>query len=384
MNIDEDDSIGYVRKTHLRRSALPYQIPLPIPYPQLSEQELLNRIQAARTALGKSLVILAHHYQRPEIVPLGDAIGDSLKLCQFAAQQTQAKYVVFCGVHFMAESADILKTGNQTVILPDLEAGCDMADMANLAAVEQAWEHLTAIIDDSELMPVTYVNCTAELKAFVGKKGGIVCTSGNAQKIIAWAFEQKKRIIFFPDQHLGRNTCHKMGIPLKQMRLWDPQLPGGGLSEHDIKNSTVFLWKGYCPVHLQFTAAQVDALRQRSPQARIIVHPECDFSVVEKAEYVGSTEYIVKMVSESPAGTHWGIGTEANLVARIAKENPSKVIESINRFTCLCGTMNRIDLPHLAWALDNIVAGTPQNIIAVPEPTREHAWQALHRMLKMS
>ncbi len=361
-----------------------YQPPLPSPYPNLSETELLARIHAARKSLGEEVVILTHHYQRPEVVPLGDAIGDSLKLAQFAASQTRAKYIVFCGVHFMAESADILKTGNQVVILPDLGAGCDMADMADVDMVSKAWDDIVPVVGEENIIPVTYVNCTAALKAFVGLKGGIVCTSTNAQKIITWAFQQRKRIIFFPDQHLGRNTCYKMGIPLPEMRIWDPALVQGGLSKEDIVSTRVFLWKGHCPVHLQFTSQQVDALRVKYPNIQIIVHPECDISVVEKSDFSGSTEYIVKMVSDSPAGTHWGVATEANLVARLAKENPDKTVESVNRFKCLCSTMNRIDLKHLSWTLDNIVAGTPQNIISVSEPTRSFAKQALLRMLQMS
>ncbi len=363
---------------------MPYQMPLPSIYSELSENSLLERIHDARKTLGKDLVILAHHYQRPEIVPLGDAVGDSLKLSQFAAQQNTAKYIAFCGVHFMAESADILKQGNQIVVLPDLEAGCDMADMASLQGVTQAWNQITSLVSEKELIPVTYINCTAALKSFVGQKGGIVCTSSNAEKIISWAFQQKKRIIFFPDQHLGRNTCYKMGIPLSQMRVWDPSLPLGGLGASEISNTLVYLWKGHCPVHLQFTAQQISLLREKHPHAKVIVHPECDLSVVEAADFAGSTEYIVKMISESPAGTHWAVGTEANLVARIAKENPDKKIESLNRFSCLCGTMNRINLPHLAWALDNLVSGTPKNVISVPSPTRDYAKQALNRMLEIS
>ncbi len=364
--------------------ALLYQPPLPAPYPSLSNNELSERISKARKALGQELVILSHHYQRPEIVALGDARGDSLKLAQFAAALTEAKYIVYCGVHFMAESADILKRGNQQVILPDLGAGCDMADMADADDVREAWASLTKALGDDDIIPVTYVNSTAALKAFVGEKDGVVCTSSNAEKIISWAFEQKRRIFFFPDQHLGRNTCKHMGIPLSEMNLWNPNQPLGGLSEAAIRSTRVFLWQGHCPVHMGFAAKQIDDLRARDPEIRIIVHPECTMDVVDKADFVGSTEYIVKVISEAPDGSKWAVGTEMNLVNRLALENPQKTVLSVNRFMCLCGTMNRIDLAHLAWALENITNGTPQNIISVSDPTRTLALKCLQQMLNLS
>ncbi len=361
-----------------------HQVPLPDPYNSLSTPELIERVRRVRKELGREVVILVHHYQRPEIVPFGDAIGDSLKLAQFAAAQSTAKYIVYCGVHFMAESADILKQGNQKVILPDLGAGCDMADMADADDVALAWNSLLNILGDNNIIPVTYVNSTAALKAFVGQNGGVVCTSSNAEKIITWAFRQKQRIFFFPDQHLGRNTCKHMGIPTTEMNLWNPKLPLGGISENSIRSTRVFLWQGNCPVHMGFSEKQIDDLRNKDPNFQIIVHPECTMEVVDKADFVGSTELIVQKVSESAAGTKWAVGTEMNLVNRLAAENPNKTVISLNRFMCLCGTMNKINLPHLSWALDSILAGTPKNIITVSEPTRTFALKSLQRMLNLS
>lgn len=361
-----------------------YQIPLPYPYNDLGEAELINRIQCARKELGGELVILTHHYQRPEIVPFGDAIGDSLKLAQYAAAQSTAKYIVYCGVHFMAESADILKQGNQKIILPDLGAGCDMADMADVDDVEAAWSSLINTLNDDNIIPVTYVNSTAALKAFVGKHGGVVCTSSNAENVIAWAFRQKSRVFFFPDQHLGRNTCKRMGIPTAQMNIWNAVQPLGGLSKKSILETRVFLWQGHCPVHMGFSVKQIDDLRSADSGFQVIVHPECTMEVVDKADFVGSTEFIVNKVTASAAGTKWAVGTEMNLVNRLAAENLDKTVISLNRFMCLCGTMNRIDLPHLSWALDNILAGTPKNVITVPEPTRTFALKSLQRMLNLS
>lgn len=361
-----------------------YQQPLPEPYNKLSAVELTDRVNAVRKQLGKRLVILAHHYQRPEIVALGDYRGDSLKLAQFAASQSEADFIVFCGVHFMAESADILKTGNQTVVLPDLGAGCDMADMADDGDVQDAWDDMVSVLGHEDVMPITYINSTAALKAFVGKKGGVVCTSSNAEKIIRWGFSQRKKIFFFPDQHLGRNTCKRMGIALDDMKMWAPKVVRGGLNETEIQQAKVYLWKGHCPVHAMFTVKQIDTLLNKEPDYNIISHPECAMEVVDKSSHVGSTEYIVKTIAEAPAGSKWAVGTELNLVTRIAAENPDKKVISINPFMCLCGTMNRIDLPHLAWALDQIAAGQPANVITVGEPARSLALQTLNRMLALS
>ena len=361
-----------------------YQQPLPKLYSQLSEAELLARVQHTRAVLGKKMVILTHHYQRPEIVDLGDKRGDSLLLAQYAASQTDAQYIVYCGVHFMAESADILKTGNQAVILPDMGAGCDMADMADADDVEVAWNELIETLGHESVMPVTYINSTAALKAFVGRKGGVVCTSSNAEKIVRWALAERKTLFFFPDQHLGRNTCKRMGIPLSDMCVWEPGRPLGGLTPQAIRQSTVFLWRGHCPVHAMFTVKQVEILRSKDPQFKVISHPECAMEVVDVSDAVGSTEFIVKTIAQSPEGSKWAVGTEMNLVNRIAKENPNKKVVSINPFMCLCGTMNRIDLPHLTWALDNILHDNPQNVITVNEPERSFARSGLDRMLAMS
>ncbi|APJ04683.1 quinolinate synthase NadA [Silvanigrella aquatica] len=364
--------------------AIAYQTPLPAPYPSLTEQEMRDRIKEVRNYFGKKLVVLAHHYQRPEIVELSDVRGDSLQLAQYAAQQTEADYIVFCGVHFMAEGADILKTGKQLVVLPDLGAGCDMADMADADDVIDAWEQLVEVVEHESIMPVTYVNSSASLKAFVAEKGGVICTSSNAGKIVDWALQERKILFFYPDQHLGRNTAKKLGIPLSEMNLWDPKKNYGGLTPEQIKQTKVMLWQGCCPVHMMFSAKQIDIIRAKDPEFKIISHPECAMEVVDKSDCSGSTDFIVKTIAASPAGSKWAVGTELNLVNRIAKENPDKKVVSINPFMCLCGTMNRIDLPHLTWALEQIRQGTPQNVITVTEPTRSLAKQALERMLEMS
>jgi quinolinate synthase len=361
-----------------------YQTPLPAPYPTLAEQEMRDRIQSVRSYFGKKLVVLAHHYQRPEIVELSDVRGDSLQLAQFAAMQTDADYIVFCGVHFMAEGADILKKGNQVVVLPDLGAGCDMADMADADDVMEAWEQLKEIVGHESIMPVTYVNSTAALKAFVAKHGGVICTSSNAAKIVDWALKERKILFFYPDQHLGRNTAKKLGISLESISLWDPKKPYGGLSSSQIISTKVMLWQGCCPVHMMFSAKQIDLIRAKDSEFKVISHPECSMEVVDKSDYSGSTDFIVKTIAASPSGSKWAVGTELNLVNRIAKENSDKTIISINPFMCLCGTMNRIDLPHLTWALEQIKLGIPKNVITVQEPDRSLAKQALVRMLEMS
>ena len=365
-----------------------FQQPLPPVYKSLSDQELTQKIIATKEQLSNKIVILGHHYQRPEIVRLADVRGDSLKLAQYAAAQERAEVIVYCGVHFMAESADILQKGDQKIVLPDLGAGCDMADMADASDVEIAWEALTASLGNDDVMPVTYINSTAALKAFVGKKGGVVCTSTNAAAVIGWALKQRRRVFFFPDQHLGRNTCKRMGISLDAMALWNPAQPLGGLSDAAIAASQVLLWQGHCPVHQMLAAKQIDALLAQDPSFQIIVHPECSLEVVDKAPFVGSTEYIVDTIAKSAPGTKWAVGTEMNLVNRIAQENPDKTVVSINRFMCLCGTMNRIDLAHLAWVLDAVSQNDwktlKDNVITVAEPERAFAFQALERMLQLS
>lgn len=361
-----------------------YQQALPDPYTHLGAADLEQRVQMARKALGPRVVLLAHHYQRPEIVRLGDFRGDSLKLAQLAAQKTTAEYIVYCGVHFMAESADILKSGDQKVILPDLGAGCDMADMAPIEDVEDAWSDLIEFVSPEDVIPITYINSTAALKAFVGARGGVVCTSSNASRIVQWALEQKKKVFFLPDQHLGRNTCRSLGLALSEMSLWDPAERCGGLSAAEVVQSRVYLWQGHCPVHMMFTAEQVRKLRQTDAEIQIIAHPECAMDVVELADSVGSTEHIVRTIADSAPGSRWAVGTEMNLVKRIAEENPDKVIVSINPYMCLCGTMNRIDMAHLAWSLDNILADRLENVITVTGETRRFARLSLDRMLSMS
>lgn len=362
-----------------------YQAPLPDLYQTLSDEQLTSRIQAVRARWGSRLVILAHHYQRPEIVALSDVRGDSLQLAQFAATQGKdSQYIVFCGVHFMAETADMLKTGDQQVILPDLGAGCDLADAADADDVIRAWDHVVRAVGHEDILPITYINSTAALKAFVGQKGGIVCTSSNAETIIQWALDTHRLLFFYPDQHLGRNTCVKLGIPLSQTAVWNPHKADGGLSQDVLKSARVLLWEGCCPVHQMFTATQISKIRQKDPEFRIIAHPECSLDVVSQSDAVGSTDFIVRSIANSPAGSKWAVGTELNLVSRIASENPDKTVISINPFLCLCGTMNRIDKKHLAWALDSIDQGTPHNVIRVGEPDRTFAKQALLRMLEMS
>ena len=361
-----------------------YQPPLPSLYSSLSLDELYKRIQFVREKLGKKLVLLAHHYQRPEIVEISDIRGDSLQLARFAAENTQAEFIVFCGVHFMAETADILKTESQTVILPDLGAGCDLADAADADDVVRAWDELVEMVGHESILPITYINSTAALKSFVGSKNGVVCTSSNAPKIVKHALENNKILFFYPDEHLGRNTAKKLGIPVPDMALWNPKKSYGGLTKEDLKTTRVLLWKGCCPVHQMFTAKQIDVIRTKDPEFKIIVHPECAMEVVDKSDLAGSTDFIVKTIANSPPGSKWAVGTELNLVNRLAKENADKAVVSINPFMCLCGTMNRIDLQHLCWALDNISQGKPENIIVVNEPERSFAKVALNRMLEMS
>lgn len=355
-------------------------------YGGLSDAECQERITRARARLGKEVVLLCHHYQRADIYQYADLTGDSLKLARLAAQ-TDAPHIVFCGVHFMAEVADILSRPEQTALLPDLAAGCSMADMANLAKVERCWRELGEIMDvEKTFTPVTYINSAAELKAFCGQHGGIVCTSSNAGAIAGWAFAQRPKILFFPDQHLGRWTGHKLGIPLEAMPVWDPDLPLGGLTPDVIAQAKILLWKGHCAVHQMFQKRQIDAFRARYPEARVIVHPECDFAVCSAADYVGSTEMIVKTVKESPANTRWLVGTELNLVERLATEvaPQKKEVRFMSNIICMCSTMQRIDPQHLAWTLENLVAGCAVNPIVVPEREAGLARAALDRMLRIS
>lgn len=357
-----------------------FQPPLPPKYGQLSEQEMCAAIVAHKRAFGPRLVILGHHYQQDEVIQFADFTGDSLKLSQIGAQQKQAEYIVFCGVHFMAESADMLTPDSVKVILPDLSAGCSMADMADLDQVEDAWDFFTEACD-AKVVPITYVNSAAVIKAFCGGHGGACCTSSNARKVLEWAFAQGEKVLFLPDQHLGRNTAYSMGIPLDEMVVYDPRLPHGGLTPQQVRDARVLLWKGHCSVHGLFTARQCDEIRGFDPQYKILVHPECPWEVVQKADLAGSTEYIIKTVRESPAGSKWAIGTEVHLVNRLAHQHPDKAVRSLAGIQCLCTTMYRIDLKHLLWSLDNLAQGRIVNRISVDPETRTLALLALERML---
>ncbi|MDR2626018.1 MAG: quinolinate synthase NadA [Zoogloeaceae bacterium] len=355
-------------------------------YGGLSDAECQARIRQARARLGREVVLLCHHYQRADIYQHADLTGDSLKLARLAAQ-TDAPCIVFCGVHFMAEVADILSCPEQTAILPDLAAGCSMADMANLAKVERCWRELGEIMAvETTCTPITYINSAADLKAFCGQHGGSVCTSSNAGVIANWAFAQRPKILFFPDQHLGRWTGHQLGIPLAEMPVWDPDLPLGGLTPEVIAQAKILLWKGHCAVHQMFQKSRVDAFRAQYPEARVIVHPECNFEVCAAADYVGSTERIVQIVKEAPADTRWLVGTELNLVERLAREvaTEGKEVRFLSDIICMCSTMQRIDPQHLAWTLENLAAGCVVNPIVVPEREAALARTALDRMLRAS
>ncbi|MBF0162357.1 MAG: quinolinate synthase NadA [Magnetococcales bacterium] len=350
----------------------------------LADQELEARIQAAKRELGGRCLILGHHYQRQEVYRFADLTGDSLKLARLASQRTEAEYIVFCGVHFMAEVADILSAPRQTVILPDLAAGCSMADMADLPAVQQAWRTLGDWLDcERQITPLTYVNSTADLKAFCGLHGGAVCTSSNAEKLLQWAFSQREKVLFFPDQHLGRNSGYRLGIPLEEMVLWQPSLPNGGLSRAQVEKARIILWEGFCSVHTLFQPVHVQQFRQRHPGIQVMVHPECTLEVCQLADAQGSTEQIQAAVRAAPAGSQWAIGTELNLVNRLKSEMPEKEIHFLCPTLCLCATMFRIDLAHLCWVLENLLQDHVINRIHVPPREAEAARLALERMLNV-
>lgn len=345
------------------------------------EAAAIERIHAAKAKLGKDLVILGHHYQRDAVVQFADYQGDSFQLSKEGAK-VEAKYIVFAGVHFMAESADILSRPEQIVILPNLRAGCSMADMANLEQVMRAWSELEDVLGvDMSIMPITYMNSAANLKAFVGERGGTVCTSSNAEAALNWAFAEREKVFFFPDQHLGRNTGKQMGIPLEQMVLWNPFKPYGGLSDEQIQNAKVILWQGHCSVHQQFRPQHVDHWRKQEPEINIIVHPECAMEVVDKADYVGSTAKIIDIIAAAPAGSKWAIGTEMHLVNRIKQQFPDKFITLLSPFSCLCSTMYRISPLDLADILEGLVEGRVVNQIIVPDAIKANAKLALDRML---
>lgn len=354
-------------------------------YALLDDAECETRIDAAKRKLGARCVILGHHYQRDEVFRHADLTGDSLKLSREAAK-SGAEYIVFCGVHFMAEVADILSRPDQIAILPDLAAGCSMADMANLPAVERSWRELSQVLDpDVTITPVTYINSAADLKAFCGRHGGIVCTSSNARKILEWSFAQREKVLFFPDQHLGRNTGYRMGIPLDEMVTWDFTQPMGGLTEEQLRKARIILWKGFCSVHQMFRPEQIDRFLEKHPDTRVIAHPECSFEVCEKAQYIGSTEYILRTIREAEAGTRWLVGTELNMVNRLANEMRPRGVEVhfMSPTVCMCSTMFRTDPQHLAWILENLAEGHIVNRIQVPEEDAIPAKQSLDRMLEV-
>ena len=359
--------------------------PLPDKYLRLSDDEMDARIAQAKRALGERLVILGHHYQRDEVIRFADFIGDSLKLSRAAAAQKSAEFIVFCGVHFMAESADILRGPNQKVILPDLAAGCSMADMAAGDQLAMAWRELDEMgVDLKSTVPVTYINSSAAIKASVGEHDGVVCTSSNAAKIMTWALERGEHLLMLPDEHLGRNTGHRLGIPLDRMAIWDPNEHWGGLMPEQVKHARLILWKGHCSVHTRFTVAQIEAFRKKYPTGKVIAHPECTFEVVQAADFSGSTEHILERVRNSPKGSIWAVATEIHLVNRLAHEAaPDRTVVTLDPFGCLCSTMFRVSPNHLLWVLEGLLEGEVHNQITVPDETKRWARLALDRMLEI-
>ncbi len=352
--------------------------------PPASDPDLVSRARAARKALGSDALILGHHYQRNEVIEFADITGDSFKLAQEAAKQSTVENIIFCGVHFMAESADILTSDRQRIILPDLAAGCSMADMATANQVAKCWEELQSIGVADSVIPVTYMNSSAAIKSFTGEHGGTICTSSNAQKTMEWALTKGSKILFLPDQHLGRNTAVlSLGLSLDDCVLWNPWKPMGGLTEDQIKNATVILWRGHCSVHGRFTRDSVNEVRARIPGVNVIVHPECTHDVVTAADVVGSTEKIIQTVSQSAPGSKWAVGTELNLVSRLAANNPDKEVIFLDKAVCYCSTMNRIDLPHLVWAMESVLAGHIVNHIKVDERVARFSKLALDQMLAL-
>jgi quinolinate synthase len=359
-----------------------FQQPLPLEISRLTPEETDARIATSRRCLGEDLIILGHHYQRDEIIKWADYRGDSLKLSQLAGEHPEARYIIFCGVHFMAESADVLTTPDQIVILPNLSAGCSMADMANIRQVQNAWDEIGEVTDTSRIVPITYVNSTAAIKAFVGQHGGACCTSSNATEVIRWALEQGDKLMFFPDQHLGRNTATALGLdPIDDMLLWDPFLPLGGATAEAIAKKRVLLWKGHCSVHARFTVAQIEKARVEFPGVQVIVHPECSLEVVRAADASGSTEAILKTIRASPDGTTWAVGTEINLVSRLAREQSNKTIFCLDPVVCPCSTMYRIHPHYLLWTLEALLRGEVVNQITVKPDIAANARLALKRML---
>jgi quinolinate synthase len=360
------------------------QRPLPEEYTSAAPDDLARRIASAKETLGDRLMILGHHYQRDEVMRWADASGDSFGLSRLAADNHAAEFIVFCGVHFMAESADILTGPHQQVILPDLNAGCSMADMADVESVEEAWEAIAEVGDIDGVVPITYMNSSAALKAFVGRNGGAVCTSSNAKAVLTWALKKGEKVLFFPDQHLGRNTGFQLGYGDADMRVWNPRLDLGGLDERDVKEATLLLWKGFCSVHQRFKPEHVAAFRAEHPDGIVVAHPECARETVMLADEVGSTDHIIRVVDAAPAGATLGVATEIHLVQRLANEHPDKTVLSLDPLICPCATMFRVDAAHLCWALDHLVAGDVVNRIAVEADTAEWARVALQRMLDIT
>lgn len=356
---------------------------LPERYSSLSDDEMRQRITEIKAKFGDSLFMPGHHYQKDEVIEFADARGDSLKLAQICTTKPEAQYIVFCGVHFMAETADMLTDNHQKVILPDMRAGCSMADMADLDQTEQGWQEMQNQFGDT-ILPLTYVNSTAAIKSFVGKNGGSTVTSSNAKKMLEWAFTKKERILFLPDQHLGRNTAYDLGISLDEMAVWDPVSHCFEYEGNNLQDVKIILWKGHCSVHEKFNIKHIENLRKKDPEVSVLVHPECTYDVVQASDYNGSTSFIINQIENAPTGSKWAIGTEMNLVNRLISENPDKEIISLNPFLCPCLTMNRIDLPHLFWSLEMLEKGEVVNQIVVPEEIRENAILALNRMLELS
>ncbi|WP_455361704.1 quinolinate synthase NadA [Streptomyces sp. SYSU K21746] len=352
--------------------------------PSPSDPDLVERARAAKEKLGDKVFVLGHHYQRDEVIQFADVTGDSFKLAKDAAAKPEAEYIVFCGVHFMAESADILTSDDQKVVLPDLAAGCSMADMATAEQVAECWDVLTEAGVAEATVPVSYMNSSADIKAFTGKHGGTICTSSNAKRALDWAFEQGQKVLFLPDQHLGRNTAVRdMGMSLEDCVLYNPHKPNGGLTAEQLRDAKMILWRGHCSVHGRFSLDSVNDVRERIPGVNVLVHPECKHEVVAAADFVGSTEYIIKTLEAAPAGSKWAIGTELNLVRRVAAAHPDKEVVFLDKTVCFCSTMNRIDLPHLVWTLESLAEGNLVNQIQVDKETESFAKLALERMLAL-
>ena len=368
---------GYEKQQIGERQALPER------YLGVSDEELDVRISAARSALGDRLLVLGHHYQRDEVFKFADYSGDSFKLAKVAAARSDTEFIIFCGVHFMAESADVLSAPHQRVILPDLAAGCSMADMAEPDELEVCWRELEEL-GVTDIVPVTYMNSAAGIKAFCGREGGVVCTSSNAAATLRWGWERGEKILFLPDQHLGRNTAYAMGVPLDKMVVWDPQQPMGGLRPDEVATAELILWNGHCSVHARFSVAQIEQLRLAEPEARVIVHPECTWEVVQAADASGSTETIIRHIRESPVGSVWAVGTEIHLVNRLAKEMaPDRTVLSLDALGCLCSTMFRVSPNHLCWVLESLIDGEVHNQVVVPDDQKHWTRVALDRMLSI-